>query len=60
MTGRVVTAAANRHLQLVDSGEVERRGDAPGSEAARDRRRPPVDERVEAAGERRRTPRRAG
>ena len=48
VAGRVVPPSANRHLQLVGAREVERDRDVGRAAAARDHRRPSVDERVEA------------
>ena len=49
VTGRVMTAAANGDLQAMGPGEGKRARDVAGIHAARDRRRPPVDQQVEAA-----------
>src|SRR5207302_1327221 len=46
---RIVAAPAHGHLQVLCAGEVEGGCDVAGPEAARDHRRPPIDERIEAA-----------
>ena len=48
VSGWVVTASAHGDLEPMRAGEVESGGDVSGSPAARDQRRPAVDERVEA------------
>jgi hypothetical protein len=48
MSRRVVAAAANGDLQIVLLGEGQGRRDVAGICAARDRRRPTVDQEVEA------------
>ena len=52
VSGGVVPASAHRHLQLVRPCEIERGRDVAGADAARDHRRPAVDESVEAAARR--------
>ena len=47
--GRVVAASAHGDLQLLCAGEVESRGDVGRAGAARDQRRPAVDQGVVAA-----------
>ena len=47
--GGVVPASSHRHLEPARAREIERRRHVAGAEAARDHRRPAVDEGVEAA-----------
>lgn len=49
MAGRIVPAAAHRHLEAVGAGERERGRHVGRAGAANDDRRPPVDEGIEAA-----------
>ena len=56
VSGGVVTASAHCDLELVSPREVESDCDVAGSDAARDHRRPAIDECVERSVERRRTP----
>ncbi len=49
VAGGVVPAPAHGHLQPVVAREVERGDDVPRAGATDDDRRPPVDQRVEAA-----------
>ncbi len=49
MAGRVVSAAAHGHLEILLAGEPEAGCDVLGAEATGDDRRPAVDERIEPA-----------